>query len=221
LGATVTSTTGATAQLSSPFQASGCISLPFRPRFSIDLNGGLKRNQHPGLRIGTKIPRGDANIRAASFTMPRAVAFDASGVDALCGAGAAQVGDCPAAAQVGTAQARSSLFDKELSGRIFATRPEKGHSPDLWISLRGGGVSAALRLETREDHGRVETSLREVPDLPLESLAMSLRGGERGVISLRENVCGAKRLRVEAESKGQNLALVRQKLALGTSRRCH
>lgn len=221
VSATVTSTSGATSRLSSPFQASGCISLPFRPRFSVDLNGGLKRKQHPGLRIGTKIPRGNANIRAASFVLPRAVTFDASGVGALCGPGAAQVGDCPAAAQVGTAQARSRLFDKELSGRIFATRPKQGHSPDLWISLGGGGVSAALRLETREDHGRVEASLRDVPDLPLESLAMNLRGGGRGVISLRRDICAAaKQPHVEVEIEGQNLALVRQQLALGTSRRC-
>ncbi|MET0558865.1 MAG: hypothetical protein ABW065_09385 [Solirubrobacterales bacterium] len=222
VSATVTSTSGASSQLSSPFQASGCISLPFRPRFSVDLRGGMKRKQHPGLRISAKIPRGNANIRAASFVLPRAVTFDAGGLGALCGPGAAQVGDCPAAAQVGTAQARSSMFDKELSGRIFATRPKQGHSPDLWINLRGGGVSAALRLETREDHGRVEAGLREVPDLPLESLGMNLRGGERGVISLREGICvGGKQPHVEMEIKGQNLALVRQQLALGTSRRCH
>ncbi|MGN6202240.1 MAG: hypothetical protein ACTHNY_07540 [Solirubrobacterales bacterium] len=218
--ATVTSTAGAVAQLSRPYRAPGCVSLPFRPRFSAAVSGGSKRGQRPSLKIAARVPGGGSNLRAATFALPRPLTFDPAGLGALCGTGAAQEGSCPAGAAVGTAQARSPLIETPLRGEVFATRPKQGHLPDLWISLSGGGLDVALRVDTGESHGRAKASLREVPDMPISSLRMTLHGGRDGLLSLRRNLCGARRLQVAADVEGQNRILLHQRLPLRTGSKC-
>ncbi|HET9593301.1 MAG TPA: hypothetical protein VFP17_10330, partial [Solirubrobacterales bacterium] len=220
VAATVTSTAGTVAQLSRPYRAPGCVSLPFRPQFSLELRGGTKRKQRPSLNIAAKIPGGGSNLRAADFTLPKPVAFDVAGLGALCGPGAAQEGSCPGAAAVGTARARSPLIDTPLSGEVFATRPKQGRLPDLWVNLSGGGIEVAFRIDTNERHGHAEAALREVPDVPIKALRMTLRGGRSGLISLRKNLCGGGRPRAEAEIEGQNRILLHQHLPLRTSSKC-
>jgi hypothetical protein len=217
------SSAGASARPSSPFSVHGCIDLPFRPAFSMALNGSdeLRREGKPGLRIGAKIPTGNANLRGADIAFPKILALDANGVRAICARRAAEQGRCPGNSRVGTGFARTDLLKAPMKGSIYAVQPRGSGSPDLWTSLDGEGLQVSLRAETAVEHGRAETKLVGLPDFPLRSFTMALAGGERGLFKLKQDPCGAHgKLVAPMEIAGQNGARASLRPAVGVPRNC-
>src|SRR6202012_4026083 len=61
---TVTSTLGASAAISSPFQAEGCSSLGFKPTFAAQTSGKYSKNKGASLKPNITMPGGNANIKS-------------------------------------------------------------------------------------------------------------------------------------------------------------
>ncbi len=225
LDATVSSSAGAVSRTASPFRAQGCVSLPFHPAFAMALTNPSQFHAHgrPGLRISARMPAGGANLRTAEIGLPPLLRFDSSGLREICARRAAGAGNCPKGSQVGTGHARAPLLGVPLKGPLYIVQPRDAGTPDLWADLKGGGVRMALRTETSESHGRVATKLRELPDFPLASFAMSLAAGEHGVLSLKPGVCAGGKVRrplTPIALEGQNGALRRDRIRLSAPGRC-
>jgi hypothetical protein len=221
--AALRSDSGVLAQLSSPFSVQGCIDLPFRPRFTMDLTGAaqLHAKGRPGLRIGALVPAGNASLRGADIAFPRILALKANGVQALCARRLAQRGDCPPSSRVGSGFARTPLLSKPMKGSIFLVQPRGAGSPDLWTSLDSEGLRVSLRAETAVRRGRAETRLVDLPDFPLSSFAMVLNGGEHGLFELRRDPCRAgSKLLAPMRIAGQNGAAASLRAAVGLPRGC-
>src|SRR6201999_239823 len=71
----------------SPFQTSGCESLGFEPKLSIAFLGGrkaTKRVGHPKLQATLEARGGDANIAAATVTLPISEQLDQAHIKTVC-----------------------------------------------------------------------------------------------------------------------------------------
>lgn len=215
--ATIRSTTGAEAQVSSPFYLKGCSSLRFRPRLSMSLTGSsqLRQNGKPGLRIGLRNPPGSSNLRSADIAMPKLLGFDASGLRELCSHRDALEGECPAGSTVGWASGRSPLLDETLSGSIHVVQPVGAGLPELWTSIQGSGVRLEVRTEVSSDQGRVRTKLAGLPDIPLEAFTMHLAAGRHGILALNRDPCARRHTVTTVGLEGRNGAFRLKRVPLG------
>jgi hypothetical protein len=193
VGVTVRSTAGQTAERNVPFAVRGCNTLGFRPRLSLALTGHPRprRGEKPGLRIAARSRRGDTNLRRVDILLPDALAFDASGLRAVCSLRDASRGQCPRSSRVGSALARTGLLDEPLTGSIHVVQPPGTGLPDLWTILEGKGIRLFVRGRVTVEDGRPRAQFVDLPDVPLESLVMRLAGGERGILSFASSPCSA------------------------------
>jgi hypothetical protein len=202
--ATLHSESGALATPASRFAMRGCVDLPFRPRFSIALDGEkeLRKGGKPALGMSLRMRPGGANLRSVEVQLPRLLKLDPSGPRALCARRRALEGDCPANARIGVATARTPLLEQPMEGSLYVVQPKGDGSPDLWVALAGQGLEVNLRGEIGFEERRIETRFSRLPDFPLESLRLRLEGGEQGIFRLTKSPCG--RLQAPVEIAGQN-----------------
>jgi hypothetical protein len=157
----VTSTEGATANLSDRFQAAGCAGLGFKPTVAPKLLGGrqaAKRRSHPRLQVTVKEPKSQANLSAISFAVPNKILLDQSHIKTVCTRVQFAAQKCPAASIYGTAKATTPLLDKPLQGPVYL-RSSNNKLPDPVVDLKGqieivlGPQRADLDLRA-DDEGR-------------------------------------------------------------------
>jgi hypothetical protein len=78
---------GATAGAASPFNASGCAALPFKPKLALRLTGKKQTTtgKHPGIKAKvTQTGIGEAGIQKAVVRLPKSLALDPDNAQALC-----------------------------------------------------------------------------------------------------------------------------------------
>ena len=202
--AAIRGTAGTTVEPTARYAVGGCRSLRFRPQVSVALEGRrqLRRRGHPTVRIGVRGLRRGANASAAEIALPRSLALDENAVTAICSLARARDGRCPGGSRVGSATIRTPLLRELLTGPVHVVQPEGGGLPDLWATVAGGGVRLGLRSATVVARDRsVRAKFEQLPDVPLSSLSLQLRGGARGLLSLTQGLCRSGRpLRLTAHA---------------------
>jgi hypothetical protein len=223
--ATIEASDGASARAAGPLALSGCHRLGFRPRLQVAFEGRaeLHRHGHPGLRISTHTRAGDTALRAMKISLPRGLAFGIGGLEQICSRPDAVAGACPAGARVGTAVARTSLLSEPLKGAIYVVRPSDNGLPELGISLTALGAHLNFSSQTGFKDGHLITKLVSLPDMPLSSFTMRLRGGSDGAFSLETGLCSSgrpRRLDSLLLATGQDGSKRRSRVSVETRARC-
>jgi hypothetical protein len=212
-GALISGADGSTTRLTSPFQAADCGSLPFRPRISTHLLGGLARNGHPALRAELRSGPREATIAAAAFTLPRGELLDLRHVGDLCAREEAPA-RCPKGSRIGDLRLTSPLLGAPLAGAIYLRAPGR-RLPDLLADLHGGEIGLRLRGHTATGARRLRVSFGALPDLPFSSATLSLLGGRRGIVVNSGYLCGRSlRMRVLLRAHNGKRRLLRPRLRL-------
>jgi hypothetical protein len=88
-----------------------------------------------------------------------------------------------------------------LKGPVYL-RASDSKLPDLAASLRGQ-VDLDLVAQLDSVRGRLRTTFRALPDVPLNKVVLALRGGERGSFVNTGGLCASRR-RATVELDGQN-----------------
>jgi hypothetical protein len=216
---TMRSTSGAVALASSPFTIRGCDELRFAPRLSMRFAGRseMHRGGRPGLRIGIRVPPGDANLSGVDIALPKTLGLDPAGLQRICARLVALEGDCPKATLAGSASARSPLSNKSFSGPVHLVQPQGDGPPELWASLSGLGTRLDVHAKMFVRAGRAHAELVDLPDMPLFELALRLSGGDDGVLALDRDPCSAgdRRQRARVALEGQNRAYLIESKQIG------
>jgi hypothetical protein len=226
LDASLVSSEGATATLSSPYRVSGCKRLGFKPRLRVALVAGERPRRHEqvGLRVSAHFRRADASLRSLFVSMPPALKLGIGKLKEICSRPDARRNLCPPGAKIGTARAHTPLLgEKALTGTIYVVQPRDDGEPDIWVALSGDGVKLAIHGATENDHGRFATRLAGLPDVPLSDFTMRLGSPGNSLLSLDANPCAggrAQRLEAELRAGGQNGAKRSSRVAIASGSSC-
>jgi hypothetical protein len=205
--ASVQSTSGQSANVSSPFQAADCASLGLKPKLSIQLMGGTKRTATPRLKAVLTARKGDANIGRAQVTLPKSEFLEQAHIRTVCtrvqfNAGGGNGEQCPKGSIYGKAKATSPLLDETLSGPVYL-RSSEHELPDLVAALHSPKVDINLLGRIDSVGGGIRTTFEGVPDAPVTKFTLEMQGGKKGLIVNSTNICKGKH-HAKANLKGQN-----------------
>ncbi len=194
-----------TASLAERYQASGCRSLAYRPKLSLKLRGGTERGENPSLRAVLTQPPGQANTARAVVALPKSAFLDQSHIRTICTRVQFAAKACPKGSVYGFAKAETPLLDGPLTGPVYL-RASENPLPDLVAALKGPeSTPVEVELVGRIDsvRGGIRTSFESVPDAPVTRFALTMRGGNRGLIVNSRDLCRAKS-RADVKFVGQN-----------------
>jgi hypothetical protein len=190
VGATLTSSNGTSVPVTSRFQAAGCQGLPFGPTFSATTAAG--GNFH-GASLDVKITQkpGEAAIRKVETQLPVALPSRLVTLQKACTDSqfAANPAGCPEGSFVGIAKAVSPVLNVPLTGPAILVSHGGAAFPDLDIILQGEGVTINLVGSTDIKKGITYSRFQAVPDAPISSFELNLRGGPGAVLAASKNLC--------------------------------
>jgi hypothetical protein len=173
-----------------PFRATECSALKFKPKFFARILGGKgqsQRGDNPKFRAIVEGREGDANIRRGAFILPRATILDQAHIKTVCTKVQLAANECPKDSIYGNAKATSPLLDDALKGPVYLTSSDH-ELPDLLVDLKGQ-VNVRLRGVISSEHGRLKTVFNETPDVAVKKFQLIMKGGDKGLLVNSRNLC--------------------------------
>ncbi len=230
IGGTIYGSEGASAPASSPFQAGGCGSLPFRPALSASAAGhGSKAD---GTRFDVTVTSGGTNsggvaqagIAKVDLQLPKQLSSRLPTLQKACPEAAfnANPAACDEGSVIGYATIRTPVLKNPLSGPAYLVSHGNAAFPDVEFLLQGEGIKLILDGKTNIKNGVTYSKFESTPDAPFTVFETVLPAGPHGVLT--PNVAEAKKFSLCGESlampttiTGQNGAVVEQKTKIAIS----
>ena len=220
IGATITSSQGASAPVTSPFQASNCATLPFKPTLSVSTAGRASKAGGASLDVritskgGPQAAGEEANIRSVKVDLPINLPSRLTTLQKACLAKVfeANPAGCPKESDVGSASATTPVLTHPLAGPAYLVSHGGEAFPSLEIVLQGEGITLILEGKTNIKKGVTSSTFRTVPDAPISSFELKLPTGKFSILganlpaSANYNFCG-QTLAMPTAITGQNGAV--------------
>jgi NHL repeat len=221
INATLQSTGGANAAVSSHFQAANCASLKFAPKFTASTAGKASKANGASLDVKVGYPTGAlgtyANIKAVKVDLPKQLPSRLTTLQKACLAATfeANPASCPKASNVGNATATTPVLNVPLTGPAYIVSHGGEAFPDLEIVLQGENVTLILVGNTQIKNGITSSTFKTVPDAPVSSFELKLPTGQFSILganvpqSKKYNLCG-QNLPMPTMITAQNGAVIKQ-----------
>jgi hypothetical protein len=218
LTATLTSTQGASAPVSSPYQATNCATLPFAPKLTASVSGqGSKAN---GTSFNVKLESaglGQANVHKVDLQLPIALPARLTTLQKACVAATfeSNPASCPEGSVIGKATIHTPLLNNSLSGPAYLVSHGGAAFPDVEFVLQGEGVTLILDGNTQITKGITYSKFETAPDAPFTTFETELPAGPKSILgtnvpeSEKYSLCKAN-LAMPTEITGQNGAVIKQ-----------
>jgi hypothetical protein len=217
------STQGQSAPMSARYQVGGCERLPFKPGFTAFTQGQASKANGTSLTVKVSSKGGpgtngeEANIRSVKVELPKQLPSRLTTLQKACLAATfeANPAGCPAASDVGTATATTSLLASALHGPAYLVSHGNEAFPDLEIVLQGENVTLLLDGNTQIKQGITSSTFKTVPDAPISSFELKLHAGKYSILganvpeSAKYSLCGQS-LAMPTQITGQNGTVVNQ-----------
>lgn len=177
---------------SAHFQVGDCGKLSFAPKLGFVFKGDAKRGGHPTMKTTLALSGkgNDANVAAASITLPKTLRLDKSRVKGTCAPGLFAGGSCPTTSAYGTAKVVTPLLADPLVGSVYLVRPS-AKELQLGIALHGQvDVRFTGKLETGKG-GTVRANFEGTPDVPISQLVLEMPGAKKGLFKSASSLCAA------------------------------
>jgi hypothetical protein len=201
VNATINGDQGRAASLGTHFQAASCTSLPYGPKLTLKLLGGVKRLGHPAIHATFQAQPGEANTRVVSVALPKGELLDNAHLDTVCSKVDFAKEACPAGSAIGHVEVSTPVLDQPLKGLAYLRSSQQG-LPDLVLDLRGQvDFEASAQIDSVNEGLRA--TFRTVPDVPVSSIVLDLAGGKKGLLQNSESLCGAHK-KATVKMVGQN-----------------
>jgi hypothetical protein len=215
---------GATALLSSRFQAANCATLPFKPRLGALTHAKTSKAGGAYLHVRLESAPGEANIAKLKVDVPRQLPVRLTTLQKACVALVieANPANCPAASVVGSVTVITPVLRHALVGPVYLVSHGGAVSPELEFVLQGEGVTVDVIGQTIIKHGVIAAAFRALPDVPISTLGVVLGIGPHSLLAAnlpttaKRSMCG-QRLTMSTAITGQNGALSRQSVKIAVS----
>ncbi len=214
----LTSTQGATANVSSHYQAANCASLPFKPKFTVSTQAHTSKKQGASLDVKVGYPQGaQANIHGVAVSLPKQLPSRLTTIQQACPAATfnANPALCPAGSNIGTATATTPVIAAPATGPAYLVSHGGAAFPDVVVVLQAEGVTLNLVGSINIKHGVTSSAFNSVPDVPILSFELKLpEGPHSGLTAVlpakaKGNLCGTS-LTMPTTLTGQNGAQIKQ-----------
>jgi hypothetical protein len=217
IGATISSTQGTAASVSSPYQAHGCASLPFGPELSAEAGGHGSKVGGTSFVVKVKARPGDANIAKTFLQLPIALSSRLSTIQKACLAATfeANPASCGEGSNIGMGIAHTPLLNSPVAGPAYLVSHGNAAFPDVEFVLQGEGVTLILDGKTDIKGGITYSRFETVPDAPVSTFEAVLPAGPHSALTANvpesENfsLCNHTLL-MPTEITGQNGAVIRK-----------
>ncbi len=189
---TLTSSFGVTQALSTPFQATNCSALAFKPKFGASSNAKTSRANGAALVTNINVPSGvQANFKSVLVTVPKQLPSRLSTLKNACLEAVfnANPSSCPANSRVGTARVKTPVLPAQLSGPAYFVSHGGAAFPDLDLVLSGNGVTVILVGNTNIKNGVTTTNFASTPDVPFTGFELNLPSGPNSAVTAVGNLC--------------------------------
>jgi hypothetical protein len=175
-----------------PYQATGCPVRTFQPQMSFAAQGG-----GPGvspawtIKMGSNF--GDSTLAGTTVVLPSVVTVNVAGLAQACTADQAAARACLPEAKIGTVSINTPLLTYPVVGTVYMAKSITGAAlPDILleipepINMQIRGASSFVNVN------QIQSKFENLPDLIFSDMTMSIAGGQKGLLMLRDNgVCGA------------------------------
>jgi hypothetical protein len=216
---TLTSSLGATQALATPFQATNCSALAFKPKFGASSNAKTSRANGASLVTNVNIPSGaQANFKSVLVTVPKQLPSRLSTLKNACLEAVfnANPSSCPSNSRVGTARIKTPVLPGQLSGSAYFVSHGGAAFPDLDLVLSGNGVTIILVGNTNIKNGITTTNFASTPDVPFSGFELNLPSGPNSAVTAIGNLC-KQSLVMPTTITAQNGKVFKQNTAISVS----
>ncbi|HEX4437845.1 MAG TPA: hypothetical protein VH061_13725 [Solirubrobacteraceae bacterium] len=206
--------------VSSPYHASNCAALPFKPTIAVNVESDVSRLDGTGMKIVVKSGKGQANIHLTKLVFPNTVPSRLTTIQKACPVQTFEKNPatCPEGSVIGSAIARTPVLKSPLTGPAYLVSHANESFPDAVFVLQGEGIKLILDGKTNIKNGVTSSTFASIPDAPVESFEVTLPRGPHSAFSGFGNLC-EKPIEVPTTFGGQNGALIEGK-TLVTVEKC-
>jgi hypothetical protein len=181
-----------------------CTGLPFAPTFEAEPTSH-EAGAPTGLRTKLLIPqhlgegeRATSTMREARVTLPAGMQVAAGAANWIGTCSDEEVGyhkevdtNCPDSSKLGTAKIISPALSVPIEGTIYQRSPQPGRQLGLWLTADALGLHVKLpgELEPDKTTGRLTAVFKDLPQVPVEEIDLSVWGGPRAPLQNPDH-CG-------------------------------
>ncbi len=213
----LSSTQGASAAVSSRFQAANCQGLSFKPVFTVSTQAATSKKNGASLIVRGVFPAGEANIHSVAVTLPMQLPARLTTIQQACTEAAfnANPAGCPPGSDIGTATASTPILANPVTGPVYLVSHGGAAFPDIVAILQGEGVTVDLTGSIDIKHDITSSTFATVPDAPIASFTLALpEGPHSGLAAVvpakaKGSLCG-QALAMPFTIAGQNGAVVKE-----------
>ena len=177
---------------------SGCEDLHFAPELGLQLSTPVA-DTPTGVRMALSLPEEEegselagAQIQDVAVELPSGLTVSPGGAaglalcsDAQLDLGSATAANCPAASRVGSVELASAALPEPLAGSVYLGEQRGSERFRLFIVAPGPEVVFKFVTSLRPDPstGRLTATLRNLPQVTINQIVMSLNGGPTGLLA--------------------------------------
>jgi hypothetical protein len=197
IAGTLSSSQGAGAPVSTPFQVTNCATLAFNPKFVVSTAGKTSRANGASLHVKLSYPLRavDANIARVKVDLPKQLPSRLTTLQKACTAAIfeSNPASCPRESVIGTARASTPILPVALEGPAYFVSHGGEAFPSLIVVLQGYGTTVDLLGTTFiSKKGITSTTFKTVPDVPVGAFELTLPEGKYSALAANGNLCKSK-----------------------------